>query len=299
MRVVVRPGGIGDGLLLAPSLRRILDQEGEAACLVGYPARLAPLVRAGLAGAVLSLDGWLKTDWGKPDAASLESGFLKPVANGSTDLERIRIDSFFPTLPPSLPKHWIARIHPSFPEADSSGHVAEYYAKRLGFALDRTRGSYLRGLLRPRNEREGPRIWIHPGAGGPDKRWPLPRFPRLASRLKRTFPGSIVFPLGEADGDLEADLFESGCVVRRFYSLEELIGHFAEGDVYIGNDAGPTHLAALLGLPTLAVFGPTDPRVWGPWGERAMAVTSRAGQGWPSLEEVESAARALLEVGSS
>jgi ADP-heptose:LPS heptosyltransferase len=35
---------------------------------------------------------------------------------------------------------------------------------------------------------------------------------------------------------------------------------------YLGNDAGMTHLAALLGLPTLALFGPTDPLIWQPRG---------------------------------
>src|SRR5437899_3190184 len=41
---------------------------------------------------------------------------------------------------------------------------------------------------------------------------------------------------------------------------------------YIGNDSGITHLAAYLGCPTVAIFGPTDPRVWGPIGRRSRVI---------------------------
>jgi ADP-heptose:LPS heptosyltransferase len=37
---------------------------------------------------------------------------------------------------------------------------------------------------------------------------------------------------------------------------------------FVGNDSGITHLAAYLGCPTIALFGPTDPRMWGPLGRR-------------------------------
>ena len=42
----------------------------------------------------------------------------------------------------------------------------------------------------------------------------------------------------------------------------------AQAGVYVGNDSGVTHLAAATGAPTLALFGPTDPAVWAPIGER-------------------------------
>jgi hypothetical protein len=42
----------------------------------------------------------------------------------------------------------------------------------------------------------------------------------------------------------------------------------ADADLYVGHDAGMTHLAALTGMPTIAIFGPTDARIWGPLGAR-------------------------------
>ena len=43
-------------------------------------------------------------------------------------------------------------------------------------------------------------------------------------------------------------------------------------DAFIGNDAGMTHVAALAGVPTVAIFGPTDPRIWRPLGLRCHVV---------------------------
>ena len=39
-------------------------------------------------------------------------------------------------------------------------------------------------------------------------------------------------------------------------------------DLFVGNDSGITHLAAAIGTPTISIFGPTDPRMWGPRGEQ-------------------------------
>jgi ADP-heptose:LPS heptosyltransferase len=57
--------------------------------------------------------------------------------------------------------------------------------------------------------------------------------------------------------------------------------------LYVGNDSGVAHLSARLGLPTVAVFGPTDPVEWAPRGPRVV-VLGGAGQ-WPSLAAVRAA----------
>ena len=46
-------------------------------------------------------------------------------------------------------------------------------------------------------------------------------------------------------------------------------------DGFVGNDSGITHLAAALGIPAIALFGPTDPAVWGPRGENVLVIRSR------------------------
>jgi ADP-heptose:LPS heptosyltransferase len=54
--------------------------------------------------------------------------------------------------------------------------------------------------------------------------------------------------------------------VLRDLSLSLLVGVLAQTDLYIGNDSGVTHLAAIVGVRTVAVFGPTDPSRWAPSG---------------------------------
>ena len=69
-------------------------------------------------------------------------------------------------------------------------------------------------------------------------------------------------------------------------SLESLVEQMLSASAYIGNDAGPTHLAAQLGLPTTALFGPTDPEVWAPRGPQVnvIAPESPKEMNWLSVD---------------
>ena len=49
----------------------------------------------------------------------------------------------------------------------------------------------------------------------------------------------------------------------------------AAADAYVGNDAGMTHVAAATGVPTVALFGPTNPIVWRPLGDHVTVLTGR------------------------
>ena len=55
-------------------------------------------------------------------------------------------------------------------------------------------------------------------------------------------------------------------------SLTELAQFLATCRAFVGNDSGITHLAAYIGCPTIALFGPTDPRIWGPIGRRSRVI---------------------------
>jgi ADP-heptose:LPS heptosyltransferase len=54
-----------------------------------------------------------------------------------------------------------------------------------------------------------------------------------------------------------------------------LAGWLRSARVYIGNDSGITHLAAAAGAPVVAIFGPTDPAVWAPRGDRVRLVAGK------------------------
>ena len=116
---------------------------------------------------------------------------------------------------------------------------------------------------------------IHPGSGGGAKCWPLRCFLDLARRLPSR-GHEVCFIVGPVElerwprADLET-------IRAEFPLLEspgpnELLSTLATARTLISNDAGPAHLAALLGTPTLTIFGPTSPPVWRPLGSQAHVI---------------------------
>ena len=97
---------------------------------------------------------------------------------------------------------------------------------------------------------------IHPFSASPRKNWPLEKYRALAEKLQRVMP--LRWCAGEDDPPLP------GAV--RIHNLYELACWLAGARLYLGNDSGITHLAAAVGTPVLALFGPTDPAVWAPRG---------------------------------
>jgi hypothetical protein len=97
---------------------------------------------------------------------------------------------------------------------------------------------------------------IHPFSGSARKNWPLEKFQELAERLELIMP--VRWCAGPEDPPLPA--------AAQVDNLYELACWLASARLYIGNDSGITHLAAAVGTNVLALFGPTDPRVWGPRG---------------------------------
>jgi ADP-heptose:LPS heptosyltransferase len=112
-------------------------------------------------------------------------------------------------------------------------------------------------------------VYLHPGVGAPWKRWPAARFAALAERLvDRGYPVALV----EGPADEEAvramqSLTAHPLPVLRETPLPALAETIAHARLYIGNDSGVTHLAAAAGVPTVALFGPTDPTSWAPRGD--------------------------------
>ena len=112
---------------------------------------------------------------------------------------------------------------------------------------------------------------IHPGSGSPRKLWPLKYWKAVLGFLGNYEKIVKVVLCGPADKEIIKRLKLDGCPgnVRliRDWSLPGIVGLMERASFFIGNDSGITHLAAAVGIPTTAVFGETDPLVWGPSGE--------------------------------
>jgi lipopolysaccharide heptosyltransferase II len=111
-----------------------------------------------------------------------------------------------------------------------------------------------------------PIVALAPGAVGPGKRWPTESYAELAKAL--TQDGATVWILG---GPMEKELAAAitGHAGDRVHDLtgndlRDAIIALKAADLAVTNDSGLMHIAAAIGTPTIGIFGPTDPRLWGP-----------------------------------
>ena len=124
---------------------------------------------------------------------------------------------------------------------------------------------------------EKPRAVLHPGAGAPEKCWPIGHFEALADNL-RSAGLDVLFVLGPVETDRwpaeRIAALQAAGVVLAGPPLGLLAGILAGAALFVGNDSGPAHLAAAVGAPTVALFGPTRPAGFAPLGPRVACVTS-------------------------
>ncbi len=147
---------------------------------------------------------------------------------------------------------WIRTV----PEDDS--HVAMFQLREVN------------GLLREEAKvipfrREERVVLIHPGSGSESKRYSKEGFVELCRGLKeRSVDFKVI--LGPAEVELKEAFRDFPLTVS--YDLETALEELSRCKLFVGNDSGLSHLAAACGVPTIALFQTTDPRVWAPFGGR-------------------------------
>lgn len=161
----------------------------------------------------------------------------------------------------------------ALPPPASSEHCADFFAKQVGAPLPAIPRIHCSGIS------PGRYAVIQPFSGSPRKNWPLSLYRELADRL----PVPVRWCAGPEE------ILDDAV---RFDDLYQLGRWIAGAALYIGNDSGITHLAAAVGPPLLALFGPTDPALWGPRGDRVRMVHDRLEA--ISVDRVLAEAEALL-----
>jgi ADP-heptose:LPS heptosyltransferase len=273
--LVIRSGGLGDFILILPCLEAIRRRwPGSSLEILGRPSIAALALNRFQADALSSID------------RSIYAGLFRP---GPVDPELrdylSRFDlvvSFLPD-PESTIRRNVATVAPNvfnvrLPRPGS--HACRQFLQSLPFVdptmttprptvhleqKDRDRGD---SILAVAGAGGPPRVVIHPGSGSPQKNWPAECFAQVAQRLARAgIP--VVFLEGEADHaqchrTLEA--FGRNTPLIAGLSIREVAGMLSRSQLLIGNDSGISHLAAAVGLPVIALFGPSDPEVWRPLG---------------------------------
>ena len=118
-----------------------------------------------------------------------------------------------------------------------------------------------------------PLALLAPGAGWKAKRWPADRFAALAIAL-RAQGWDVVVNASRADDPLSSNIAVRSQGAGRVVvcDVAGLIALMRRADLFVGGDSGPLHLAAMLAVPLVALFGPTSPDRNGPWGPGAQRV---------------------------
>ncbi|MBE0656159.1 MAG: glycosyltransferase family 9 protein [Bryobacteraceae bacterium] len=246
-RLLIRPGALGDLIVWLPAAEHLLTGGSEIWCaganrdLVAHLAPSRAIEGSGLD--LLELPGAAVPE---PLIERLKS-FDEIVSWYGTARAEFR-DALARLGVP-------ARFFPALPRSGCPVHAVDFYLDQVGAApgagavpripVTRVHGGY---------------AVIHPFSGSPRKNWPLENFHEAARLLA---PHMEVKWCAGPDEPLDG--------AHRFPRLADLASFLAGASVYIGNDSGPSHLAAA-GAPVIALFGPTDPLVWTPRG-RAAVVT--------------------------
>jgi heptosyltransferase-3 len=187
------------------------------------------------------------------------------------------------------PEANVLTVNPTPPD-NHPGHVTDYQREQLrpwpaahAAAEQILRSVRARGLTVARPAATDPApaarpVLIHPGSGSPAKNWPVDRYVELARRLSEERHVVRVL-LGEVERERWPEqtvgmLERVGAVVWPS-TLLGLMSELLAAGAFVGNDSGPGHLAATLGVPTLSLFGATDPARWLPLGPRVEALRAQ------------------------
>jgi len=118
-------------------------------------------------------------------------------------------------------------------------------------------------------------VLLNPGAGWSAKQWPAERYGQVARQLTEDGLKSLInFGPGEEGVAGAVEAASGGSAKAVTGSLTYLIALTRRARLFLGGDTGPMHLAAALGIPVVAIFGPTDPRRNGPFGARNIVLRS-------------------------
>ena len=118
---------------------------------------------------------------------------------------------------------------------------------------------------------------LAPGSGAKEKNWVLPYFKKVSHWWRERAGGGVLVILGPAEEEwmVGEKPWEDALFVRH-RSLGQVAALLTRCNVYLGNDSGLSHLAAALGVHTLAIFGPTEPVQWSPGGRNVRVITQGA-----------------------
>ncbi|MDR4493547.1 MAG: glycosyltransferase family 9 protein [Nitrospirales bacterium] len=285
--VVLHPGALGDGLLSLPTIRGLRRQYPRHKLIwIGHKALGEVFVKAGEVHETFSFDafqvwdilrpnspihqslqacdsaidlmvGWMNDDNGYWKAWAEKLGYACSIFRSPRDRQL--------TSRHMMERYWEVLVEES--QAWCPLLLQEDFRTLKG-----TFKKFKAALGHPLRKSPATRIEIllHPGSGSPYKCAGPDIFSRLAKKLITRFPQRVALIGGPADTkylnpilttltDIDPPCFQN-------LDLLTICEFFQQVNLFIGHDSGLSHMAANLGVPSLLLFGPTDPAVWAPRG---------------------------------
>jgi ADP-heptose:LPS heptosyltransferase len=169
-----------------------------------------------------------------------------------------------------------------FRPKDSQMHQVDYYLSCLRGATGLSSPHILQrpdamewaeGCWAANSLNSKPVLAIAPGSGAREKNWPVISFEAITCWWRERVRGSVITILGPVEE--ERGGYDSLCnraLAIRSISLGRLAATIARCSLYVGNDSGISHLAAALGVPTVAIFGPSSVAQWAPRGKTVLVL---------------------------
>jgi heptosyltransferase-3 len=297
--LVIRGGAIGDFILTLPALAALRQQFPKAHLeVLGYPHIVQLALAGGLVDRVQAIE-----------ARALAGFFARngELSEGLRDyFSDFSIIVSYLYDPDEIFKTNMARctfgqfiVGPHRPSESERIHATRVFLKPLErlaiFDADPIPRLSINSQPSTLNS-----IALHPGSGSERKNWPETNWVELIARLLNGTNFNLLLIGGEAEGErlqrLAAALPPARCAVAKSLPLAELAVRLQSCVAFVGHDSGITHLAAALGLPTLALWADTVEEVWRPQGERITIVRETAGIASINVERVLRELESLLRV---
>ena len=271
---MLRALGLGDFLTSVPALRALAAAFPDHRRVLAAPAVLEPLVRLSAAA-----DELVDTAPLAPLDPSLDAADVAVNLHGrGPESHRVLLGA--------RPERLIAFAHPQVPQsADGPPWAADEHEVHRWCRLLQASGIPADAadldLPKPPHEPHGATV-IHPGAASPARRWPVERWAEVA-RHQVAQGRPVVVTGSAAERDLAAQVAEQAglppdAVLAGSTDLLALAATVAGAGLVLCGDTGVAHLATALGTPSVVLFGPMAPDLWGPPPDRPQHVALWAGR---------------------
>jgi ADP-heptose:LPS heptosyltransferase len=259
--LLYRPLGLGDFLTGLPAIRGLARAFPEHRLALAAPAPLQPLARLAGGGLEMLPTGPLEVPACRRPAVAANLHGRGPQSHRAVLA--------------TGPRRLLAFAHPDVPETAgfprwrAEEHETRRWCRMLA-AFGVVADPADLDLPRPRRRPPGAAIgatMLHPGAASPARRWPVSRWAAVA-RAETAAGRRVVVSAGPGEESLAGAVLAGAGLppdsLLAGLDLEALAAAVAAADRVVCGDTGLAHLAAALGRPSVLLYGPTPPELWGP-----------------------------------